>query len=138
MVYHANSDWLQGGFLGVEVFFVISGYLITLLLICEHEQTDRVDLKQFWFRRARRLLPALFVMLFMLTNMAMMSATDEPPAQVCSVDPIATSRSPLRRTPARRLIPTIAADATRRHGNDVNHINTFRNGSAAPDLHGCR
>ena len=40
MVYHANSDWLPGGFLGVEVFFVISGYLITLLLISEHERTD--------------------------------------------------------------------------------------------------
>ena len=41
MVYHANSAWLPGGFLGVEVFFVISGYLITLLLIGEHERTGR-------------------------------------------------------------------------------------------------
>ena len=39
MVYHANHDWLPGGFLGVEVFFVISGYLITLLLVGEHERT---------------------------------------------------------------------------------------------------
>ena len=38
MVYHANTSWLPGGFLGVEVFFVISGYLITLLLIGEHER----------------------------------------------------------------------------------------------------
>jgi peptidoglycan/LPS O-acetylase OafA/YrhL len=67
MIYHANSDWLKGGFLGVEVFFVISGYLITLLLISEKEQTNHVDMKHFWIRRARRLLPALFVMLFMLT-----------------------------------------------------------------------
>ena len=67
MIYHANSDWLKGGFLGVEVFFVISGYLITLLLISEHERDHSVDMKQFWIRRARRLLPALFVMLFMLT-----------------------------------------------------------------------
>ena len=43
MVYHANSDWLHGGFLGVEVFFVISGYLITLLLIAEHERTGRIE-----------------------------------------------------------------------------------------------
>src|ERR1700710_1054629 len=63
MVYHANHTWLGGGFLGVEVFFVISGYLITLLLIGEHEKNGRVALGQFWLRRARRLLPALFVML---------------------------------------------------------------------------
>ena len=63
MVYHANHTWLSGGFLGVEVFFVISGYLITLLLIAEHERHGRIDLGQFWLRRARRLLPALFVML---------------------------------------------------------------------------
>ncbi len=63
MIYHANNAWLHGGFLGVEVFFVISGYLITLLLIAEDERNGFVDLAQFWIRRARRLLPALFVML---------------------------------------------------------------------------
>ena len=63
MVYHANSSWLSGGFLGVEVFFVISGYLITLLLISEKERTGRVRIGQFWFRRGRRLLPALFMMM---------------------------------------------------------------------------
>ena len=67
MVYHANPDWLPGGFLGVEVFFVISGYLITLLLISEKERTSTVDMKQFWIRRARRLLPALFTMMIALT-----------------------------------------------------------------------
>ena len=67
MVYHANSSWLPGGFLGVEVFFVISGYLITLLLIGEHERTGEVKLGQFWLRRARRLLPALFVLLIGVT-----------------------------------------------------------------------
>jgi hypothetical protein len=64
MVYHANSDWLPGGFLGVEMFFVISGYLITLLLISERERTYRISLRHFWMRRARRLLPALFTMMF--------------------------------------------------------------------------
>jgi peptidoglycan/LPS O-acetylase OafA/YrhL len=63
MAYHANHDWLGGGFLGVEVFFVISGYLITLLLIAEHERSGHVRLGRFWLRRARRLLPALAVML---------------------------------------------------------------------------
>ncbi len=67
MVYHANSTWLAGGYLGVEVFFVISGYLITLLLIAEHERTGTIDLKNFWIRRFRRLLPALFVMMLLLT-----------------------------------------------------------------------
>jgi len=63
MVYHANHEWLSGGFLGVEVFFVISGYLITLLMIGEHERLGKVQLGQFWKRRFRRLLPALFVMM---------------------------------------------------------------------------
>jgi peptidoglycan/LPS O-acetylase OafA/YrhL len=67
MVYHANPDWLPGGFLGVEVFFVISGYLITLLLISEKERTSAIDMRQFWIRRARRLLPALFAMMIALT-----------------------------------------------------------------------
>ena len=63
IVYHANREWLGGGFLGVEVFFVISGYLITLLLIAERERVGTVSLTQFWVRRARRLLPALFTLL---------------------------------------------------------------------------
>src|SRR5215217_1547780 len=67
MVYHANPGWLGGGFLGVEVFFVISGYLITLLLIGEHERSGRVDLGGFYVRRARRLLPALGALLVGIT-----------------------------------------------------------------------
>ena len=63
IVYHANKKWLGGGFLGVEVFFVISGFLITSLLIAEHEQHGSISLKKFWLRRARRLLPALWVLL---------------------------------------------------------------------------
>ena len=63
IVYHANKKWLGGGFLGVEVFFVISGFLITSLLIAESERDGRIDLKSFWLRRARRLLPALWLML---------------------------------------------------------------------------
>ena len=63
MIYHANHKWLSGGFLGVEVFFVISGYLITLLLIGEYARDGHIRLAQFWKRRFRRLLPPLFVVL---------------------------------------------------------------------------
>ena len=49
------------------MFFVISGYLITLLLIAEKERTGSVDMKQFWIRRGRRLLPALYTMLLLVT-----------------------------------------------------------------------
>jgi peptidoglycan/LPS O-acetylase OafA/YrhL len=77
MVYHANSSWLPGGFLGVEMFFVISGYLITLLIIAERERSYRVSLVDFWRRRARRLLPALYVLLLLV---AAYTALFEPSA----------------------------------------------------------
>ncbi|MFM9086377.1 MAG: acyltransferase family protein [Acidimicrobiia bacterium] len=70
IVYHANPRWLPGGFIGVETFFVISGYLITLLLVSESEETGRVDLRAFWVRRARRLLPALWLLLIGVTTYA--------------------------------------------------------------------
>jgi peptidoglycan/LPS O-acetylase OafA/YrhL len=66
MLYHASHHWLPGGYLGVEVFFVISGYLITMLLVGEYEVAGSIDLRSFWKRRFRRLLPALYVMLAML------------------------------------------------------------------------
>ena len=66
MIYHADPGWLPGGFLGVEVFFVISGYLITLLLMAERERDGRIHLGAFWMRRARRLLPALFAVMIAL------------------------------------------------------------------------
>ena len=67
VVYHANKDWLPGGFLGVEVFFVISGYLITLLLVNESQQHGKIDFRGFWMRRARRLLPAMWTLLLAVT-----------------------------------------------------------------------
>lgn len=63
LFYHADMVWLPGGFLGVEVFFVVSGYLITSLLLAEQESHNKINLKNFWQRRARRLLPALFAMI---------------------------------------------------------------------------
>src|SRR5579862_5539081 len=62
-LYHADAAWLPGGFFGVDVFFVISGYLITSLLLAESVQTGTVKLLRFWAGRARRLLPALFTLL---------------------------------------------------------------------------
>ncbi|HRI04077.1 MAG TPA: acyltransferase family protein [Pyrinomonadaceae bacterium] len=61
LVYHLWPKTLPGGFLGVDVFFVISGYLITTLLLREKKKTGRVALSAFWIRRARRLLPALLL-----------------------------------------------------------------------------
>lgn len=61
LLFHLHAAWLPGGFLGVDVFFVISGFLITTLLVREHARTGRVDLRGFWLRRARRLLPALLL-----------------------------------------------------------------------------
>ena len=62
LLYHADLG-ASGGYLGVETFFVLSGFLITALLRAEWEQQGRVNLADFWLRRARRLLPALFVVL---------------------------------------------------------------------------
>ncbi|HET7305416.1 MAG TPA: acyltransferase family protein [Segeticoccus sp.] len=59
LVYHLRSDSLPGGYLGVDVFFVVSGFLITTLLLRELRDNGRLDLPHFWLRRARRLLPAL-------------------------------------------------------------------------------
>jgi peptidoglycan/LPS O-acetylase OafA/YrhL len=70
LLYHADLAWIPGGFLGVEVFFVISGYLITALLLAEWHQRGRIDLKTFWLRRARRLLPALYVLLVVTLTFA--------------------------------------------------------------------
>ena len=62
--YHVNTGgWMSGGFLGVDVFFVISGYLITALLLSEYRQAGHLNVLKFWMRRARRLLPAVAVMI---------------------------------------------------------------------------
>jgi peptidoglycan/LPS O-acetylase OafA/YrhL len=76
LLYHGNQRWIPGGFLGVDVFFVISGYLITCLLLSDWQQHGRVGLKRFWFRRARRLLPALFAMIFVVSIYAILFLPD--------------------------------------------------------------
>lgn len=61
VLYHLRLPWIQGGLLGVTMFFVISGFIITRLLINEVAQTRKIDFKRFYLRRARRLLPAIVV-----------------------------------------------------------------------------
>lgn len=61
VVYHLGFSGLPGGYVGVDVFFVISGFLITRLLLAEHHETGRIDLWAFYARRIRRILPALVV-----------------------------------------------------------------------------
>jgi peptidoglycan/LPS O-acetylase OafA/YrhL len=62
-LYHARVGWMPGGFLGVDLFFTISGYLITSLLLRELRRDGHIELGRFWLRRARRLLPAVGVLI---------------------------------------------------------------------------
>jgi peptidoglycan/LPS O-acetylase OafA/YrhL len=80
--YHAGFGWMHGGFFGVEVFFVVSGFLITSLLIEERERTGRIALRQFWYRRARRLLPALGAVLVTVATWAAVFGSDEQLSQL--------------------------------------------------------
>ncbi len=72
ILYHANPSWAPGGYFGVDVFFVLSGFLITTLLLGEWRTTGGVGLRAFWGRRARRLLPALFVMLAVVGSVSVL------------------------------------------------------------------
>ena len=80
LLYHADLPWIPGGFLGVEVFFVISGYLITLLLTKEQRRTSTVSLGGFWTRRARRLLPALYALLALVSVAVLVNVREEAAA----------------------------------------------------------
>ena len=77
VIFHAGH--LRGGYLGVDLFFVLSGFLITSLLLREHTTTGRIGLIGFWARRARRLLPALAVMLL---GVALFAATIATPREI--------------------------------------------------------
>jgi peptidoglycan/LPS O-acetylase OafA/YrhL len=76
IAYHADLAWLPGGFLGVDVFFVVSGYLICALMVRERAATGSVSLRGFWARRARRLLPALYLMLVTVSLLCLVVAPD--------------------------------------------------------------
>ena len=80
IAYHLNFGWAGGGLLGVAVFFVLSGYLITDLLLAQLRRHGARSFRQFWLRRARRLLPALFVMLVVVTVWATLLDRSQLPA----------------------------------------------------------
>jgi peptidoglycan/LPS O-acetylase OafA/YrhL len=61
MLFHADPSWIPGGFISVSLFFTLSGYLITSILLFEGESNGNVSLKTFWNRRLRRLVPASMV-----------------------------------------------------------------------------
>ena len=70
MLFHAGVPGFSGGFLGVDVFFVISGYLITTIIVSELQTTGRFNLAHFYERRARRILPALGVTILLTLALA--------------------------------------------------------------------
>jgi len=76
VVYHFFPNALPGGFIGVDIFFVISGFLITGLLLSEHTRTGRISLKHFWQRRARRLVPPLIPLLLISCTAAWLIGGD--------------------------------------------------------------
>lgn len=67
IAFHEQLTWASGGLLGVGIFFTLSGFLITSLLLGQWSRKDSIKLGEFWLRRARRLLPALFAMLAVAT-----------------------------------------------------------------------
>ena len=75
MAFHFGADGFEGGFLGVDTFFVLSGYLITSLLLTEWGRTATIDFVAFWARRAKRLLPALFLVLLAIGIWANLEAS---------------------------------------------------------------
>jgi peptidoglycan/LPS O-acetylase OafA/YrhL len=79
---YGGRQWFGAGFLGVDAFFVLSGFLITALLLVERQSTGRVALGDFWSRRARRLLPALFALVGAVALYAVFDAESAELAQI--------------------------------------------------------
>ncbi len=87
LLFHTGD--LAGGWLGVDLFFVLSGFLITSLLLQEMRSTGRIDLLRFWVRRARRLLPALMLALVGIAGYALWMAEPEELSRI-RIDALAT------------------------------------------------
>jgi peptidoglycan/LPS O-acetylase OafA/YrhL len=86
VAYHLDFSWARGGFLGVDIFFVLSGFLITTLLLEERVETGRLVLVEFWRRRARRLLPALFLMIIVVVGAPLITSRVFGSNALASVD----------------------------------------------------
>ena len=84
VIYHAGPFGVTGGFVGVDVFFVISGFLITGLLLRERERSGAVDVVAFYARRVRRLLPAatIVIVVTLLASIVMVSPLDLPSVSI--------------------------------------------------------
>jgi peptidoglycan/LPS O-acetylase OafA/YrhL len=70
LVFLFHSSYTTGGWVGVDVFFVLSGYLITSILLTERERTGAINLRHFYIRRACRLLPALVVVICIVVGLS--------------------------------------------------------------------
>ena len=112
MAYHLQLGWASGGYLGVDLFFVLSGFLITTLLLEEWARTGALRLGRFWGRRARRLLPALFVLVAALAAYLILNAVSRWPGRERVGRPGGAARRrrrhvALRRQLARHLRPPV-------------------------------
>lgn len=82
VLFHADISWMSGGFLGVSMFFTLSGYLITSLLLTEFEQRGRIDLRNFWSRRLRRLAPASLAAIVIVVALASWLSTSSEASRI--------------------------------------------------------
>jgi peptidoglycan/LPS O-acetylase OafA/YrhL len=85
VLYHAGARWLPGGFLGVDLFFVLSGFLITSLLLGAWARYGRIDLLGFYVRRLRRLVPAVVALIIVFTIVVLLSSPSRRELVVAAV-----------------------------------------------------
>ena len=77
LLYHGQVSWAGGGFLGISLFFTLSGYLITTLLLRSALDDGRLDMRGFWARRYRRILPAAYLTLAVIVGFGATVATEQ-------------------------------------------------------------
>lgn len=85
IAYHLHTEWAPGGLLGVTMFFVLSGYLITDILLAQWDRTGKFDMKDFWIRRAKRLLPAMLAVVLVTILWSLIVDRTRLPAMIGDV-----------------------------------------------------